>query len=507
MSAKTEITAFAESDKNAVILVNVMTAINPGSSSKYYDVELASIRPREKTVVARDRDESLSRVRAASSVLMDNSTRLSVKWHPKQPTNSPTLTIFLLLNSMLGSGMLNQPAVFHNSGVIGGIVLYIIAAFANWYGLALLTAAGIEVDVLEYGALANKAFGKWGESMVDFSIVIMGFGGQLGYIIIAGFGITDLLQSWGCNENSLFCSNIFVTLITVSFLMLPLCCFRHFGHLGFISLISIAATIGVAFLVWAFGPYQHVQQEIGTNYRLYDTYGSFSSLGSIVFALSYTSANFQGYITTESEFQNEESWKVITGISTLIGALICASVGLIGYISFENETDGNILENFTAPAYDVFKILMYFHLILYVPVNVIILRYSLVKIVTGFKSEDLEFSKHLLITFGIVGFSTGIVILLIAFGYTGGVALSLILNITGGIGGKIFRVPSLSQFIFSLIILTFFLGSIATFIMPAAIYWKLMSDDSLMYRESKILMILGFVIMVVVVVFTILSLF
>ena len=37
------------------------------------------------------------------------------------PSNSANLTTFLLLNTMIGSGILNQPYVFRTSGIWGGI--------------------------------------------------------------------------------------------------------------------------------------------------------------------------------------------------------------------------------------------------------------------------------------------------------------------------------------------------------------------------------------------------
>lgn len=41
------------------------------------------------------------------------------------PNNSANLTTFLLLNTMIGSGILNQPYVFKMSGIWGGIAGYV----------------------------------------------------------------------------------------------------------------------------------------------------------------------------------------------------------------------------------------------------------------------------------------------------------------------------------------------------------------------------------------------
>jgi hypothetical protein len=44
------------------------------------------------------------------------------------PENSEALTVFLLLNTMIGTGILNQPYVFRESGVLGGLLGFILSA-------------------------------------------------------------------------------------------------------------------------------------------------------------------------------------------------------------------------------------------------------------------------------------------------------------------------------------------------------------------------------------------
>lgn len=381
---------------------------------------------------------SIKNTFAGSQKVFADSGRISSKYHPTKPTNSPTVTIVLILNAMLGTGILNQPKVFAESGIIGGIVGYIIASFANWYGLVVLTAAGIEYGILDYSGLAHEAFGKLGENIIDLSIIVICLGAQIAFIIINGFTMAELLRSWGCPDN--VCSDIPVTMIVVGVFMAPLCFQRHFGHYGLISIFSMAATVGVAILVWAFGPYQHVHNSVSSDYKLFDMEGLLSATGSIIFCISATYGNFPAYVSTEKEFQSLSSWNAITGIAVVIGSLIAGSMGLIGYISFEKETEGNILDNFPQHGYDFFKLLMVLHLITGYPINFVITRSSIVRFFSNsnYKSEELSEFVHSVVTIGLICLPTGIVILLMAIGYTSGAALTLILNLAGGIGGKIF---------------------------------------------------------------------
>jgi hypothetical protein len=76
------------------------------------------------------------------------------------------------------------------------------------------------------------------------------------------------------------------------------------------------------------------------------------------------------------------------------------------------------------------------HLILYIPVNFVIMRYSVVKLATGKKSENLSWISHTCLTIFLLAFITGVVLLLLASGSSSGSAFAMILNITGGLGGK-----------------------------------------------------------------------
>ena len=81
-----------------------------------------------------------------------------------------------------------------------------------------------------------------------------------------------------------------------------------------------------------------------------------------------------------------------------VGAVMCVAMGLAGYLSFGDQTQGMILDNFPQHGFDFFKVMVVTHLILYIPVNFVIMRYSLVKITTGLKSENLSFIPHTILT-------------------------------------------------------------------------------------------------------------
>jgi len=378
--------------------------------------------------------------------------------------NSAALTTFLLLNTMIGSGILNQPYVFRESGILGATLAFVIASLATWIGLLVLTETGIYVNVLEYSGLAKRAYAKTGERLIDLSIIITSFGSILGYILVVGSTTSSLLTSWGCASD--VCNMVNSTVVVVSCLVMPICLYRHFGHLAFLSIFSILAIVAVLFLVVIGGPLQHNgSSNGGGEIELFNLEGTLASTGSIVFSLSCASANFQAFISTEKQSRNLESWFRITSVAVFVGALMCAGMGIAGYLSFRDNTEGEILDNFVGHEYDFFKVMVVCHLILYIPVAFVIMRYSFVKLVLGVRSETLPFSTHTLLSIGLMVATTAFVLMMLSLGLASGPAFALILNVTGGIG-----------------------GSLATFILPAAIYLKLMPKSGARLRGAAIVL-------------------
>lgn len=393
------------------------------------------------------------------------------------PHNSPALTIFLLINTMIGSGILNQPAVFSNSGIFGGIFGYILASVMVWFGLNILTAAGLKTEKYEYGELSKFVLGRKGEILIDVSIVIFCFGALLGYILVVGSTFSGLLNSWGCASTG--CGFYSVTIICVALFVCPICLFRHFGHLAWISVFSVFAIVLVLGLVIIGGPIESISGPI----TYFNPLGTITSLGSIIFSLSCASANFQAYITTVESSQNRKSWMSITGWVVFIGSLMCVIMGVAGYLSFKSSTDGIILDNFIGAQFDFFKVMVSVHLIFYIPVNFVIFRYSFLKLSLNKKSEELQLPLHVIVTLSLLTFVTLFLFFLNSLGFTSGEAFSIILNITGGIS-----------------------GSITSFILPSWIFLTLPdTKNDFLYYPAWIILILGICIMFGVVIISITS--
>lgn len=298
-----------------------------------------------------------------------------------------------------------------------------------------LTAAGIQEGIHEYSALAHRAFQRNGECVVDIAIIVLTFGSQLGYILVVGTTFSGLLKSWGCNLE--VCNDTNITLLAVAIFVTPVCMFRHFGHLAYLSVFSIATIVAVIVLVMIGGPVKHHLDHISNDYELFSGAGMLASLGSIVFSLDCASSNFQAFISTEESSQTFPVWRSVTRNAVISGACMCMVMGLVGYVSFGSDTQGEILDNFPQTGFDIFKVMVIMHLILYIPSNFVIMRYSVVKLCSGKRSEHLPTRTHSVVTIVLLAVTVLTVIALLQLNLSSGLAFSLILNITGGVGGNI----------------------------------------------------------------------
>jgi len=280
--------------------------------------------------------------------LHTTTTTLSSSMKDTANLNSTSLTIFLLINSMIGSGILNQPFVFMKSGILGAMFGFMIVTLGTWSGLFLLTEAGIISNIFDFSSLARETLGVKGDQWVDGSIILMSLGSILSYIIIIGETSSDLVQGWGCHH--LLCDQFSVTILCVILFVMPACMSRSLGNLAHTSVLSLIAITACLLMVIIYGPSSSsAEVESTAEYPsraplvLFDTLGTCMSTGSIILALNCSSANFHAYLSATKDARGVAAWMRITGLAVTIGSAICVSMGLAGYFAFHGNVNGEIL--------------------------------------------------------------------------------------------------------------------------------------------------------------------
>ena len=423
--------------------------------------------------------------------------KLQESYHPHahthghaQPSNSRTYSVFLLLNSMIGSGVFNIPHVFSRAGLLTSYILLTVSALLVYLGLIVLVQVGeFHPELHDYSALARHVFSgsTTAARSVDFFIAIIGFGSLMSYISAILSMVQGLGQSWA-GDSSTASTTTTTTCLILLLLVFPLCLTRHYGHFSFISVVSMASVFSVLCLVVIGGPpYSAEYGGPGTNTPptlFAPSASSIRQLGSVIFTFACASATFHTFRFMKTKTVDE--WRVVCRWTVFCGWALCVAMGTAGYCAFGQDTDGIILANFTqGHVGDAFQMLFILHLVLYIPLDFLVARHSLLRI-CGVEGGALAGNaQHALFTLALLAFFSFVVFLLDAAGLGSGDAFSTILNFTGGLG-----------------------GSVISFVLPAAMFLRQRYQHStnfvLELLPCAVMLVVGLVVAVYVPVTTVL---
>jgi amino acid permease len=387
----------------------------------------------------------------------------------KRIDNSYMHTVLLLLNTMVGIGILFQAHVFREAGIFVTLFEYIMIGYVNWTGCMVLMQCSEHRQIRDYSGLTASILGPTGGLVSDISIAIGQAGGLLAEILLIGTLLTDVFEH--CEQ--WYCSIEFLTILPILGVAVPFCLIREYGHLAEIAYISIGIIIlTVAFIVIA-GP---MEDNSGSdNHNLGDAVGAVKTVGTVVFALGYVTGFFPAYQGLKT--QTLENYQDVFTTATAVGVTLCFITGLAGYLSFTSDTEVIILENFDGPVGGMMKTLFVIHILLYMPGDFVLMRDSLLKLV-GLKVVELSDSTYILWTLGLFGAVTALALILQASLSGSGGVLSVI-SVTGGV-----------------------VGSVVYFIMPGLCGAHVFTADCAGYLYYKSLGLVGFGVAVILVVLT-----
>jgi len=229
----------------------------------------------------------------------------------------------------------------------------VVVAIAVTYSSYLLVQTSNHVfkRASTYSDIAKKAFGDvFGPFAIEISIIFFVLGALTSYIIIIGNAIAFpllkleyLMDLANLTERTLYI--IVAIAVTIGFLI-PLSAIRSMNSLRFTSIIAVFCIIFMSFSIIYIGIDNALQNGINYNQVVLfgDMEGIFISLPIISFAFTFHSNIFP--IWREMEDTTTGTINRSTTISVIICFILYWSVGLTGYISFYNDTPGNILNGY-----------------------------------------------------------------------------------------------------------------------------------------------------------------
>jgi amino acid permease len=293
----------------------------------------------------------------------------------KRAINSPLSTTVLLLNAMIGSGILVQAYAFKNTGIFLTTMLYIIISALNYFGVLVLIRTAEFTGYFDYALVAMAGLGPIGAMAVDLSIVLLNAGSLVSYILVVGDLLYNVVLYFQPTATGWYISETFFSAAVMVLLVMPICLVRRFGHLAMLSYMAVVVTLLIILLVCVDGPIRYADTKATDALRWFDFDGALDNIGSLVFSMGYTPSVLHAYVALDDK--QKKVFPKITLLATFLGASLCFITGIVGYLCFRDDTDSNILDNFNGIWGTMTKFAVVIHLIFYIPGDFIVMRSSI----------------------------------------------------------------------------------------------------------------------------------
>lgn len=377
------------------------------------------------------------------------------------PQESMTNILFLLLNTAIGTGFLNQGYVFFKSGLLSTtFILYPIAIYTCTYGMYLMIEIGVLTGSKDYAETCDLVLGTRWSSLQNVAVVMDSYGVACAYFVLFVGMMEDLIQYWsncstdddisGYYSDSSTCwltSGVFLCFLSF-LLLLPVVQLKHYGEFTATSIFSTVIFIIVAILILIYGPIiGSAEGDTSDSILYWNTLGSLQSTGSVVYSLQICSVSFHAYRAINKQDRSLPTWWALSFSVTLLAGGAFWLIGLIVYLSFRDSTEANILDNFINiyACGQAMKIMYIIKLMAAFPQDFIVLRYSLLKVL-GYKTpNEVDTLTHVL-TNTILLFTVAVLIGgLFAAGYDDSDIFDNIIDIVGATSGGLlaFIIPGM----------------------------------------------------------------
>ena len=275
--------------------------------------------------------------------------RMEKKEVDKESKSSVVGTSGNLINAIVGAGIVGIPYAMRESGLVAGIFMVILCAFLTDKSLRLLIETAKHIDVPSYEVLAEASFGKAGFYFISINMFIMAYGAMISYLMIIKDTLPPLLGI--AVENYPVRRAI---LVVTSFLIIfPISCQRDMADLAKTSSISVIFDCFMVFIVATHAPvsdniydFQSAMTFIQSSIIRPRTF--FTGLGVLSFAFVCQHSGF--IIAGSLKNPTRKRWSRVTSGALVVCGILASMIGLTAYVGFGDRTDGNILNNFVAPA-------------------------------------------------------------------------------------------------------------------------------------------------------------
>ncbi|XP_077990690.1 putative sodium-coupled neutral amino acid transporter 6 [Glandiceps talaboti] len=152
------------------------------------------------------------------------------------------ISVFNLMNAVLGSGILGLSYAMSGSGIILFSILLVIVALLATYSLHLLLKSCDLANVKAYEDIGSRALGLTGKLLATFAILMQNIGAMSSYLFIVKNELPAVIRTLtdaGAEADDWYLNGKYLVLLMVIVIIAPLAFLPNIGFLGYTSGFSI----------------------------------------------------------------------------------------------------------------------------------------------------------------------------------------------------------------------------------------------------------------------------
>jgi solute carrier family 38 (sodium-coupled neutral amino acid transporter), member 11 len=269
---------------------------------------------------------------------------------------------FNFVNSIVGAGIIGMPIALKECGLFTGIFLIIFVAYLVNQSTVIIIECGLVNKKLNLEELCRHLFGVHGYNACSMSMFLFAYGAMIAYLMIIGDTVPIALDYFMGDDAP---SRTAVMLVAGFCIVLPLSLLRDMSSLSSTSLLSIAADFFMVLFICARSHTAAKKQD-----TMFDPPGDITVVNGTSIAAGLGTISF-AFVCQHSSFLVFQSmkegtlanWKRVSDVSLVIAGTLCLLLGLVGYLSFGDYTQGDIMTNFGSNGESLFCIVLLFILI------------------------------------------------------------------------------------------------------------------------------------------------
>jgi amino acid permease len=252
---------------------------------------------------------------------------------PSGPQANFSGSVFNLVNSIIGAGILSLPVTMSWAGAITVCLSIPLMGLLMYSTCIMMLSAGERVDAVSYNFVAKSAFGRAGSATVDVMTALGNFFTLTAYLVLIGdFGgqLFSLVLGYAATK-----AYIIITIGAV--MCLPLALLHSLNSLRFVSFVAmLSVSFFLAVLFYLYGTADSLPEAAVFRFD-----GFFRSFPVILFAWSCQTSLFPIVAEMRADVRKRQNSVLIVGFAACL--FFYFMVALFGYLLFGDSVADNVI--------------------------------------------------------------------------------------------------------------------------------------------------------------------